>query len=83
MDNQLHIAGGKAGRPRKGARRRAGLPVKRFYAHFSSLSEVPPEDLELLAESLHDGLDLNSAAPVFELQALVREEMRRRDEAGG
>lgn len=83
MDNQLHIAGGKAGRPRNSARRRAGLPVKRFYAHFSSLSEVPPEDLELLAESLRGGLDLNSAAPVSELQALVRQEMRRRDEAGG
>lgn len=83
MDNQLHIAGEKAGRPRKGVRRRAGLPVKRFYAHFSGLAEVPPGDLELLAGSLRDGLDLNAAAPVSELQALVREELRRRDEADG
>lgn len=81
MDNQLYIAGEKAGRPRKIARRRAGLPAKRFYTRFSSLSDVPPEDLELLSEDLNNGLDLNSPSAVSALQALVRQEIRRRRDA--
>jgi hypothetical protein len=81
MDNQLHIAGEKAGRPRKDARRRAGLPAKRFYARYAGLSDVPPEDLERLSEDLRNGLDLNSASPVSALQALVRQELRRRRDA--
>lgn len=83
MDNQLYIAGEKAGRPRKDARRRAGLPPKRIYARYNSLSDVPPEDLELLSEDLRNGLDLNSPSPVPALQALVRQELRRRDAASG
>jgi hypothetical protein len=81
MDNQLHTAGEKAGRPRKDARRRAGLPAKRFYAHYAGLSDVPREDLELLSEDLRNGLDLNFPSPVPALQALVRQELRRRRDA--
>ncbi|ELT42645.1 hypothetical protein ACJJV6_10220 [Arthrobacter nitrophenolicus] len=81
MDNQLHAAGERAGRPRKDARRRAGLPAKRFYTRFAALSDVPPEDLELLAERLRAGLTADPSSPVPALQALVRREIRKRGDA--
>lgn len=83
MENQLHPAGGLAGRPRhKSARRRAGLPAKRFFKRFSRLSDVPEEDLELLSRRLHEALDLNPASSVPALQAMVHQEIRRRADAG-
>ncbi|MDQ0692742.1 hypothetical protein [Arthrobacter sp. W4I7] len=80
MDNQLHAAGERAGRPHfhKNGRRRAGLPAKRFFKRFAGLSDVPAEDLEALSESLQRAMDLDPASPVLALRALVREELRAR-----
>jgi hypothetical protein len=85
MDNQLHAAGERAGRPHfhKNVRRRAGLPAKRFFKRFAGLSDVPAEDLEALSESLHRATDLDPASQVLALRALVREELRARGAAGG
>jgi len=83
MENQLHQAGGLAGRPRqKNARRRAGLPAKRFFKRFPSLSDVPEDDLEFLSSRLREALDLDPTSSVPALQALVRQELRRRQEEG-
>lgn len=83
MENQLHPAGGLAGKPRhKNARRRAGLPAKRFFRRFSRLSDVPQEDLELLSQRLREALDLDPASSVPALQALVHQEIRRRGDPG-
>jgi hypothetical protein len=84
MDNQLHAAGEKAGRPllRKNGRRRAGLPAKRFFRRFAGLSDVPAEDLEALSESLQRAMDLDPASQVLALRALVREELRARKAPG-
>jgi hypothetical protein len=82
MENQLHPAGGLAGRIRqKNARRRAGLPAKRFFRRFSRLSDVPEEELEILSQRLRAALDLDPSSSVPALQALLREEMRRRADA--
>jgi hypothetical protein len=83
MENQLHPAGGLAGTPRhKNARRRAGLPAKRFFKRFSGLSDVPEEDLEILSQRLLEALELDPSSSVPALQALVRQEIRKRAEAG-
>ncbi|VXC41444.1 hypothetical protein [Arthrobacter sp. 8AJ] len=83
MENQLHPAGGLAGRLRhKNARRRAGLPAKRFFKRFSGLSDVPEEDLELLSQRLREALDLDPSSSVPALQALVRGEIRKRADTG-
>jgi hypothetical protein len=83
MENQLYPAGGLAGRPRhKDARRRAGLPAKRFFRRFSRLSDVPEEDLEILAQRLREAFDLDPSSSVPALQALVRKELRKRADAG-
>jgi hypothetical protein len=85
MDNQLHAAGERAGRPlfRKDARRRAGLPAKRFFRHFAGLSDVPAEDLQALSGSLKRVMDLDPASQVLALQALIHEEIRARGAAAG
>jgi hypothetical protein len=84
MDNQLHAAGEKAGRPllHKNGRRRAGLPAKRFFRRFAGLSDVPAEDLEALSKSLQRAMDLDPASQVLALRALVREELRARKAPG-
>lgn len=83
MENQLHPAGGLAGTPRhKNGRRRAGLPAKRFFKRFSGLSDVPEEDLEILSQRLLEALELDPSSSVPALQALVRQEIRKRAEAG-
>ncbi|GGI02096.1 hypothetical protein GCM10007170_43030 [Arthrobacter liuii] len=83
MENQLHPAGGIAGRPRhRNPRRRAGLPAKRFFRRFSGLSDVPDEDLELLSQRIRTALDLDPSSSVPALQALVRREIRKRGESG-
>ncbi len=83
MDNQLHAAGERAGRAHhKNARRRAGLPAKRFFTRFRGLSDVPPEDLELLSERLRKALDVDPSSTVPALQARVRQELRKRGEIG-
>ena len=85
MENQLHAAGERAGRPlfHKNVRRRAGLPAKCFFRRFAGLSDVPAEDLEALSESLKRTMDLDPASQVLALQALVHEEIRTRGAAGG
>ncbi|MDP9985974.1 hypothetical protein J2S98_001122 [Arthrobacter oryzae] len=83
MENQLHPAGGLAGKPRhKNARRRAGLPAKRFFRRFARLSDVPQEDLEFLSQRLREALDIDPASSVPTLQALVHQEIRRRGDPG-
>lgn len=83
MENQLHPAGGLAGRSRhKNARRRAGLPAKRFFRRFARLSDVPEEDLEFLSQRLREALDIDPASSVPALQALVHQEIRRRGGLG-
>ena len=85
MENQLHAAGERSRRPvfHQNARRRAGLPAKRFFKRFAGLSDVPAEDLEALSESLRRTMDLDPASQVLALQALVGEEIRAREAAGG
>ncbi|SDS77134.1 hypothetical protein SAMN04489743_0818 [Pseudarthrobacter equi] len=81
MENQQH-AGERAGRShRKNPRRRAGLPAKHFITRFAGLSDVPAADLELLAGSLRNGLDLQPGSPVPALHAAVHREIRRRADA--
>lgn len=83
MEDQLHASGARAGRPRlhRDFRRRAGLPVKRFFTRFAGISDVPAEDLETLAESLERAMDVDPASQVPALQALVRREIRARGAA--
>jgi hypothetical protein len=83
MEDQLHAPGSRAGspRPKKDFRRRAGLPVKRFFTRFAAISDVPAEDLEALAQSLQRAMDVDPASQVPALQALVRREIRARGAA--
>lgn len=84
MEHKLHPARNLAGGPRrKNARRRAGLPVKRFFRHFAAFSDVPAEDLEILSLRLQEALDLDPSSSVPALQALVRREIRKRSDAAG
>ncbi|MDQ0798647.1 hypothetical protein [Arthrobacter sp. SLBN-112] len=82
MENKLHYARDLTGGTRnKNARRRAGLPAKRFFKRFAGLSDVPAEDLEILSQRLQAALDLDPSSSVPALHALVRREVRKR--AGG
>lgn len=83
MENQLHAAGERAGRPHhKNVRRRAGLPAKRFFTRYAGLADVPAEDLESLSDSLWKSFDLDPASQIPALQALVRQELRDREDPG-
>ena len=83
MENQLHAAGERSGRPHhKNVRRRAGLHAKRFFTRFASLSDVPAADLEMLSESLRRALELDPASPVPALQAMVHQELQNRGGPG-
>jgi hypothetical protein len=83
MENQLHTADERSGMPRgfASAKRPAGVPVKRFFARFSSLSDVPSADLEFLAERLRLAMDLGQGSQTAALYAAVRDEIRRRESA--
>jgi hypothetical protein len=80
MENQLHAAGERAGRPHlhKNLRRRAGLPAKRFFTRFAGFSDVPADELEALSESLKRALDLDPASQIPALRAMVHREIRAR-----
>ncbi|MBT2531031.1 hypothetical protein J7E83_02610 [Arthrobacter sp. ISL-48] len=80
MENQLHTAGDRSGITRSfaAAKRRAGMPVKRFFARFSSLSEVPSADLDFLAERLRLAMDIGQGSHAAALYAAVRDEIRSR-----
>lgn len=60
---------------------RAGLPVKRFFARFRSLSDVPASDLVLLSERITLALDLGQEPHLSVLHAAVRQELRNRESA--
>jgi hypothetical protein len=79
MEDQLHAA--KKPRSNVSHRRRAGLPVKRFFTRFARISDVPAEDLEALSESLRRAMDVDPASQVSALQALVRREILARGAA--
>jgi hypothetical protein len=81
MENPLYLAGSRPGTPvrRASTRRRAGLPVKRFFARFRSLSDVPASELELLSERITVALDLGQDPHVSALRAAVQHELRNRE----
>lgn len=83
MENPLYLAGDRSGTPVRMAstRRRAGLPVKRFFSRFRSLSDVPASDLEQLSERITLALDLGHEPHVTALHAAVRHELRNRESA--
>jgi len=83
MENPLYVAGDRSGTPPKVAstRRRAGLPVKRFFSRFRSLSDVPGSDLKMLSERITMALDLGKAPDVSALHAALRQELRNRESA--
>jgi hypothetical protein len=83
MENPLYVAGDRPGTPvrRASTQRRAGLPVKRFFSRFRSLSDVPASDLELLSARIALALDLGQEPSVSALHAAVRQELRNRDSA--
>ncbi|MFC8525126.1 hypothetical protein OUO20_20205 [Arthrobacter sp. FX8] len=43
---------------------------------------MPEEDLEILAQRLREAFDLDPSSSVPALQALVRQELRKRADAG-
>jgi len=83
MENHLHTAGERPGMPRTVAsgNRRAGVPVKRFFARFSSLSDVPADDLDFLGERLRLAMDIGQGSQTAALYAAVRNEIRSRESA--
>jgi hypothetical protein len=83
MENQLHRAGERSGIPGSfaSAKRRAGVPVKRFFARFSSLSDVPAADLDFLAERLRLAMDIGQGSHTAALYAAVRDEINNRESA--
>lgn len=81
MEKRLHAAGGRSGKDRR-IDGRAGLPVKRFFTRFRSLSDLPSEDLLLLSERIGLALDVREGAVMTALHAAVRAELRRRGCAG-
>ena len=83
MENPLYVAGGRSGTPVKMAstKRRAGLPVKKFFSRFRSLSDVPASDLEMLSERITMALDLGHESHVSALHAAVHHELRNRESA--
>lgn len=83
MDNPLHLAGDRPRTPGRMAStpQRAGLPVKRFFARFRSLSDVPASDLVLLSERITLALDLGQEPHLSVLHAAVRQELRNRESA--
>jgi len=83
MDNPLYLAGDRPRTPgiMASTQRRAGLPVKRFFARFRSLSDVPASDLVLLSERITLALDLSQEPHLSVLHAAVRQELRNRESA--
>lgn len=81
MEKRLHTAGARSGNGR-GAEVRAGMPVKRFFTRFRSLSDLPAEDLELLSERIRLALDVREGAGMTGLHAAVGAELRRRGRPG-
>jgi hypothetical protein len=83
MEKRLHKAGDSSRAPRSlaTARRRAGIPVKRFFSRFRSLSDVPAADLEFLSEHIRRVLDAGPESRNAALHAVVRREIRNRESA--
>lgn len=83
MDKRMHAAGQRSRMRRTftAAGRRAGMPVKRFFTRFSSLSHVPAEDLDFLSERIRLGMVTGQESDTAQLYAAVREEIRNRKSA--
>ncbi|MEJ1181875.1 hypothetical protein [Pseudarthrobacter sp. CCNWLW247] len=82
MENPLYVTGNRSGTPPKVAsRRRAGLPAKRFFSRFRSLSDVPASDLKMLSERITMALDLGHEPDISALRAALRHELRNRESA--
>ena len=83
MEKRLHSAGERPGMRRTftSARRRAGVPVKRFFTRFSSLSDVPAADLHFLSERIRLAMVIGQGLDTAQLYAAVREEIRSRESA--
>ena len=83
MEKRLHKPGERPGAPRSlaTARRRAGIPVKRFFSRFRSLSDVPAADLEFLSEHIRRVLDAGPESRNAGFHAAVRREIRNRESA--
>ncbi len=81
MEIKLHAARIRPGKPRHPTARgwRAGLPVKRFFTRFRSLTDVPPEDLDILSEQIRLALDVNQEPGMAALRAAVRAELHHRN----
>ncbi|WP_255769910.1 hypothetical protein [Pseudarthrobacter sulfonivorans] len=76
----LHVARARPGPPRhpNAAGWRAGLPVKRFFTRFRSLSDLPPEDLDILSERIRLAMDVTQEPGMAALHAAVRAELNNR-----
>ena len=81
MEKRLHAASDKSKMRRTfpSARRRAGVPVKRFFARFSSLADVPDADLDFLSERIRLAMVIGQGSDTAHLYTAVREEIRRRE----
>jgi hypothetical protein len=80
MEIRLHPAGTRPNKTRRPAPAgwRAGLPVKRFFTRFRSVADMPPEDLDLLAEHIRLALDVSQEANITALHATLRAALRNR-----
>ena len=83
MEKRSHAAS-ESSRVRRtfaSARRRAGVPVKRFFTRFSSLSDVPDADLDFLSERVRLAMVIGPGSDTAHLYTAVREEIRSRESA--
>jgi hypothetical protein len=83
MELKLHVARTRPGKPRHPTADgwRAGIPVKRFFTRFRSLSDLPPEDLDILSERIRLALDVSQEPGINALKAAVRAEHQKRESA--
>ncbi|MET3721533.1 hypothetical protein ABIB27_003406 [Arthrobacter sp. UYEF21] len=82
MELRLHASRARPDKTRRPAPHgwRAGLPVRRFFTRFGSLSDVPPEDLDILSERIRLALDVSQETGMAALHAAVRAELRKREQ---
>lgn len=83
MEKQTHIAGYRPWTNRKlaSARRHAGLPMKRLFSRFRSLSDTPVSDLEMLSERISHAMEIGQQPQISALHAAIRDELRNRESA--
>lgn len=83
MEKRLHAAGERSRMHRAftSAGQRAGLPVKRFFTRFRSLSDVPAADLDFLSECIRLAMVIGPGSDTEHLYSAVRKEIRSRESA--